>query len=623
MAAAETQLYSKVLNKRKNRSTNSLMEPLLATGFSVHTALKALAATGQKTAEAAMQWLHSHCNDPSLEDPIPQEYALYLCPAGPLNDILMEFWRESRCQCGKNKAHENFPHITLSDFFTCEDQKVDGLYEALEKSGSQFSSNFPVMISLSLHSSSTYIGFFLNDGPANVIKSFAATFAAEATVLADCCVKPSKKQLHLTLAHKFYPHHQKTLEQLAKSINPKQSCQWVAALYSRDMRFVHYQVLRALFQYKPQNIDELMLNSGDLIYVDRSQQHEVCEGWAIGISHRTGCRGFFPENYTEKANESDTWVKHREYIFSSDAGQLPKNQIKTCFKTKIPNPVPRNVAKMLAHQLSPQTTTQKEMLVICHGERVDQVFGKSWVQQCFGPDGKYYRRDLNFPSSLPNQDDYIKRYKYDPPLSCCGTFQSRLTGEALLEKEVIVGCVYSSPALHCIQTAHHILEGLQIEQKAKIRIEPGLFDWTKWQTSTTAPSFMTEKELSELGYSIDPTYKCHFPSSSLMPSESYENYISRCSATVKKITDTCATEGTLLIIGHCSSLDSIIRPLLGLPARESSEFVKFVQKVPSLAMCFCREMKEEKRWQMVNPPVEMLTHGANIAFNWKHITVDN
>lgn len=59
----------------------------------------------------------------------------------------------------------------------------------------------------------------------------------------DCHVKPCLKQLHLTLAHKFYPHHQKTLEQLAKCINPGEACQWVAALYSRDMRFVHYQVL--------------------------------------------------------------------------------------------------------------------------------------------------------------------------------------------------------------------------------------------------------------------------------------------------------------------------------------------------------------------------------------------
>lgn len=58
----------------------------------------------------------------------------------------------------------------------------------------------------------------------------------------DCTVKPCTKQLHLTLAHKFYPHHQRTLEQLARAIQPSHTCQWTAALYSRDMRFVHYQV---------------------------------------------------------------------------------------------------------------------------------------------------------------------------------------------------------------------------------------------------------------------------------------------------------------------------------------------------------------------------------------------
>lgn len=60
--------------------------------------------------------------------------------------------------------------------------------------------------------------------------------------LPDCTVKPCTKQLHLTLAHKFYPHHQRTLEELARAIHPGQGCQWTAALYSRDMRFVHYQV---------------------------------------------------------------------------------------------------------------------------------------------------------------------------------------------------------------------------------------------------------------------------------------------------------------------------------------------------------------------------------------------
>ncbi|XP_061485445.1 ubiquitin-associated and SH3 domain-containing protein A [Rhineura floridana] len=621
MAEAKTPLYAKVLNKYKYRSTQSLLEPLLAAGFPVHTALKALAATGQKTAEEAAKWLHSHCNDPCLEDPIPQEYALYLCPTGPLSDVLMEFWRESKQQCGKNKAHEGFPHITLSEFFTCEDQKVDGLYEALKRAGDRFSSCFPAIISLSLHSSSTYIGFFVSDGPANIIKSFAAAFASEAMVLADCCIKPSTKQLHLTMANKFYPHHQKTLEQLAKSINSKQNCQWTAVLYSRDMRFVHYQLLRALYQYKPQNIDELMLNVGDLIYVDRAQQTEVCDGWVIGISHRTGCRGFLPENYTEKANESDTWVKHRQYMFTLHSGSPPKNQ--PCIRQKNANPVQKIAAKMLPPQLSKTTTVQRGLLVIRHGERVDQVFGKSWLQQCFDADGKYYRADLNFPTTLPNRKDGTKNFEYDPPLSCCGIFQSRLIGEALLEKEVLVSCVYSSPALRCIQTAQCVLEGLDVEQKLKICIEPGLFEWTKWEAGTITPSFMTHRELTEVNYSVDTTYKCNCPLSSLMPSEDYEDYVNRCSASIKQIVGSCATEGTILIVAHGSSLDSFTRPLVGLPARKNSDFAQFVRKIPSLGMCFCEELKEEKKWQMIKPPVKMLTHGANAAFNWKHILLDN
>uniref|UniRef100_A0A8D2Q5U7 Ubiquitin associated and SH3 domain containing A n=1 Tax=Varanus komodoensis TaxID=61221 RepID=A0A8D2Q5U7_VARKO len=489
MAAPGAELYTKVLNKNKKRSIQSFLEPLLASGFSVHTALKALAATGQKTVEAAAKWLHSHCNDPSLDDPIPQEYALYLCPTGPLNDVLMEFWRESRQQCGKNKAHDNFPHITLSEFFTCEDQKVDALYDALKRAGDQFSSCFPAIISLSLHSSTTYIGFFVSDGPANILKSFAVAFATEAMALADCCVKPSTKQLHMTLANKFYPHHQKTLEQLAKSINPRQSCQWVATLYSRDMRFVHYQVLRALFQYKPQNIDELMLKAGDLIYVNPTQQSEVCDGWVIGISHRSGCQGFLPENYTEKANESDTWVKHRLVLLGFSF--LPA--MLWFFEA--------------SGQFLPKTKSQRSLLVIRHGESVDQVFGKSWLQQCFGADGKYYRGDLNLPIGLMNRKDGIKSYEYDPPLSHCGIFQSRLIGEALLENEVMISCVYSSPALCCVQTAQHVLEGLQLEQKVKIRIEPGLFEWTKWESNAAVPSFVTQRELAEVNYSIDTAYK--------------------------------------------------------------------------------------------------------------------
>ncbi|XP_025926476.1 ubiquitin-associated and SH3 domain-containing protein A isoform X2 [Apteryx rowi] len=582
MAVAETQLYAKVSNKHRNKSTSSLLESLLTKGFPAHIAQKALAATGQKTIEDAAKWLHSHCNDPSLDDPIPQEYALYLCPTGSLHNYLQEFWKESKRQCGKNRAHEIFPHITLCDFFTCEDQKVELLYEALKRVGESFSQCFPPFISLSLHSSTSYLGFFVGDSHANILKEFATAFSAEASALADCHVKPCQKQVHLTLAHKFYPHHQKTLEQLAKSINPGEACQWVAALYSRDMRFVHYQTLRAVFQYKPQNIDELMINAGDFLYVDPTQQSDVSEGWVIGTSHRTGCRGFLPENYTERANESDTWVKHREYAFvpASRFFTQTENEPNVKLNGEVHNPImSRSVANILSVQ---NTALRRGLLVMRHGERVDQVFGKSWLQQCLTADG-----------------------------------------EALLDQEVAVSYVYSSPALRCIQTAQNILEGLKLDQKVKIRVEPGLFEWTKWEASRLIPNFMTVTELTEASYKIDTSYRGNFPLSSLVPSETYEEYVSRSSTVIKQIVTSCPSKGVILIVGHGSSLASFTRPLIGLPARESSDFAQVVRKIPSLGMCFCEELKEENKWQMVNPPVKTLTHGANAAFNWRNGILDD
>nr|XP_048307240.1 ubiquitin-associated and SH3 domain-containing protein A isoform X2 [Myodes glareolus] len=578
MAAGETQLYAKVSNKLKGRNTSSILDPLLAMGFPTHTALKALAATGRKTAEEAADWLHGHCNDPSLDDPIPQEYALFLCPTGPLLEDLQEFWRESKRQCAKNRAHEVFPHVTLCDFFTCEDQKVEYLYEALRRAGSRILNSFPALVPLVLHSSISYLGFFINDSPADIIREFAAAFAAEASVLADCTVKPCTKQLHLTLAHKFYPHHQRTLEQLARAIQPSHTCQWTAALYSRDMRFVHYQTLKVLFQYKPQNADELLLSPGEYIFVDPTQQEEASEGWAIGISHRTGCRGFLPENYTERASEADTWVKHRTYTFSlamdlnsrkdGDASSRRNGAFQ-------PPSMLRNISSIQALQA---TIMRRGVLVIRHGERVDQVFGKSWLQQCTTTDG-----------------------------------------EALLDSGIRVTAVYVSPALRCVQTAKHILEELKLEKKLKIRVEPGVFEWMKWEASKATPNFLTLEELKEANFNVDPDYRPAFPRCSLMPAESYDQYVERCTVSIGQVISTCPQDmGVTLIVSHSSALDSCTRPLLRLPPRECGDFAQLVRKIPSLGMCFCEEDIEEGKWELVNPPVKTLTHGANSAFNWKN-----
>nr|XP_021525164.1 ubiquitin-associated and SH3 domain-containing protein A [Aotus nancymaae] len=650
MAAGETQLYAKVSNKLKGRSTPLLLEPLLAVGFPVHTSLKALAATGRKTAEEALAWLHGHCNDPSLDDPIPQEYALFLCPTGPLLEKLQEFWRESKRQCSKNRAHEVFPHVTLCDFFTVSQPSVPSMLFIAAAGGiflnqpsnsekmaqrvaprghkmtqgtapqgtGKLLGSFPTAVPLALHSSISYLGFFVNGSPADVIREFAMTFATEASLLADCTVKPCTKQLHLTLAHKFYPHHQRTLEQLARAIPLGHGCQWTAALYSRDMRFVHYQTLRALFQYQPQNADELMLSPGDYIFVDPTQQDEASEGWVIGISQRTGCRGFLPENYTDRASESDTWVKHRTYTFSlaADLNSRKDGEASSRRSGEFLSQTARSLSGIQALQA---TVARKSVLVVRHGERVDQIFGKSWLQQCSTPDGKYYRPDLNFPCSLPRRSRGIKDFENDPPLSSCGIFQSRIAGDALLDSGIRISSVFASPALRCVQTAKLILEELKLEKKIKIRVEPGIFEWTKWEAGKTTPTLMSLEELREANFNVDTDYRPVFPLSALMPVESYQEYVDRCTASVLHIVNTRLQDtGVILIVSHGSALDSCTRPLLGLPPRECGDFAQLVRKIPSLGMCFCEENKEEGKWELVNPPVKTLTHGANAAFNWRN-----
>lgn len=44
--------------------------------------------------------------------------------------------------------------------------------------------SFPATVPLVLHSSVSYLGFFISDGPADVIREFATAFATEAAVLA-------------------------------------------------------------------------------------------------------------------------------------------------------------------------------------------------------------------------------------------------------------------------------------------------------------------------------------------------------------------------------------------------------------------------------------------------------
>ncbi|XP_010891972.1 ubiquitin associated and SH3 domain containing Bb [Esox lucius] len=638
--AAKEDLYSKIIPRRlrPNRPGNvkygSNLDVLLSMGFPKARALKALVSTGGRSVQLACDWLFSHVNDPFLDDPLPREYVLYLRPSGPLQNQLHHFWQQSRVTCGKNKAHNIFPHITLCQFFMCTDDKVDALLEALQTTVGHWRGRFPSPLPLELYTSSNFIGLFVEEQIAEVLKQFAADFASEAARKADVHVEPHKKQLHVTLAYHFPTIHLSSLEKLAKGIEVKLGCDWLAVLFSRDIRFANHETLRVMYPYAPQNEDELELVSGDYVFMSTMEQNNTSEGWVYGASQATGLSGLLPENYVSRADECDTWVFHGSHSFfscttPSDKGireRVVLDGLLDSRRLDNSSPADTPTLSLICHPMqvlrmssSIHSRPPKRTLFVCrHGERMDVVFGKHWLSLCSDSKGRYVRTNLNMPTSLPMWSGGHRDYDMDAPITVFGSTQAQLVGDALLESNTVIDFVYSSPSLRCVQTAQNILKGLQQDGKLKIRVEPGLFEWTKWITGNTLPSWIPPTDLAAAHFSVDTTYRPLIPINKLSVSESYDTYMTRSYQVTKDILTDCKNIGNnILIVAHASSLEACTRQLQGRSPQNSKDFIQVVRKIPYLGFCSCEEQCETGGWQLVDPPILPLTHGPNHSFNWR------
>lgn len=89
--------------------------------------------------------------------------------------IIVIFQRLRRC------ASVLHPALTLiSSCLQCADHKVEALCEALQASVQQWRGRFPSPLPLELYTSSNFIGLFVEEQVADILKQFAADFAAEA-----------------------------------------------------------------------------------------------------------------------------------------------------------------------------------------------------------------------------------------------------------------------------------------------------------------------------------------------------------------------------------------------------------------------------------------------------------
>ncbi|UJR27681.1 hypothetical protein I4U23_008959 [Adineta vaga] len=231
----------------------------------------------------------------------------------------------------------------------------------------------------------------------------------------------------------------------------------------------------------------------------------------------------------------------------------------------------------------PITQGPIRLLVLRHGERLDRYYSSQWLRQAFDRDGNFCRFSPILPETLPFRAS-IRDFDLDPPLTYKGLKDAFHTGTVLKDKAIHITYCYSSPALRCVQTASKILEGLQLHNKLKIRIEPGLFECTGWYTASetsnvlTMPRFMTKKELLENKYSIDKHYHEQMTIAEVSQFETELEFYQRSHAVTASILKMHEAEyisqiqqGQLtqqyhlhvLFIAHAPSLETCTRKLCG------------------------------------------------------------
>lgn len=74
---------------------------------------------------------------------------------------------------------------------------------------------------------------------------------------------------------------------------------------------------------------------------------------------------------------------------------------------------------------------------------MDFAFG-TWIPCSFDEHGKYLRKDLNMPYSLPERKEGPNAYSKDTPLTNVGVFQATLVGEAFRDSNIVIGKLKSN-----------------------------------------------------------------------------------------------------------------------------------------------------------------------------------
>ncbi|XP_063387208.1 ecdysteroid-phosphate phosphatase [Cydia fagiglandana] len=258
-------------SSKPSKQDASPLQILLQMGFPRHRALKALAATGNRSVQLASDWLLTHVNDTYIDADEPREYILYANPTGALLTQLHDFWAKSKKLGGWNGAHNFPPHITLVSFFKAPDETSLQLAKAVKSVIETVGDPPACPLKLDPYISQNFMGLFVSEEHAEYLKKIAVQYVKQVTTLlgvsmdtyehldalGTCfpwCTMPQEKpiksinleahvkSLHITLAYHFEVAAFDGLKALVDELQPLETSSWELRLYSRDPKFANHQV---------------------------------------------------------------------------------------------------------------------------------------------------------------------------------------------------------------------------------------------------------------------------------------------------------------------------------------------------------------------------------------------
>jgi broad specificity phosphatase PhoE len=146
---------------------------------------------------------------------------------------------------------------------------------------------------------------------------------------------------------------------------------------------------------------------------------------------------------------------------------------------------------------------------------------------------------------------------FDPELSPDGRGEAGRLAARL--EEANIACIFASPYLRTVETAHAVAEALDLP----LRLEPALGEWLNPDWFPIRPERLPIDALAGLFPRIDRTYRSRGDPS--YP-ETEEQAMERCAAAARRLT--AAEAGSILLVGHGVTVFGILRGLAGIQSMD-------------------------------------------------------